>query len=77
MDDHDENDNSHPKETNRRPGKEAMGSQRPHTSRTTCSTRLLRRSEGAYDPTRYVLLVELENRELRQRLAEANRQNAE
>uniref|UniRef100_A0A803PBC9 Uncharacterized protein n=1 Tax=Cannabis sativa TaxID=3483 RepID=A0A803PBC9_CANSA len=105
MGDHDDNDNNHPEETNRRPGKEPMGSRRPPISRTTYSTRStrLRRSqrghdqnpesgneetntnargfvpmsEGAYDPTRYVPLVELENCKLRQRLADANQQNAE
>uniref|UniRef100_A0A803QES7 Uncharacterized protein n=1 Tax=Cannabis sativa TaxID=3483 RepID=A0A803QES7_CANSA len=35
------------------------------------------RSENAYDATTYVPLVKLENRQLRQRSTESNRQNAE
>uniref|UniRef100_A0A803PKJ7 Uncharacterized protein n=1 Tax=Cannabis sativa TaxID=3483 RepID=A0A803PKJ7_CANSA len=33
--------------------------------------------DGAYNPTRYIPIVELENRNLRRRLEEVNRRNAE
>uniref|UniRef100_A0A803NJM8 Uncharacterized protein n=1 Tax=Cannabis sativa TaxID=3483 RepID=A0A803NJM8_CANSA len=39
--------------------------------------RYVPRSEDAYDPTRYLPLVELGNRQLRQYLVESNRQNVE
>uniref|UniRef100_A0A803QHV4 Uncharacterized protein n=1 Tax=Cannabis sativa TaxID=3483 RepID=A0A803QHV4_CANSA len=87
-DDTPRNDENHPEETTHRPGKELQASQRTNTVETprsgsndgdfdqTVEHILERRSEDAYDPTRYILLVELENKKLWQCLVESNRRNA-
>uniref|UniRef100_A0A803QD22 Uncharacterized protein n=1 Tax=Cannabis sativa TaxID=3483 RepID=A0A803QD22_CANSA len=78
-------------ETTYRLGKELIGSRRPFNSQSNWTTRPKRTQteggpslfpipvgeNGTYDPTRYIPIVELENRQLRRRLEEANRRNAE
>uniref|UniRef100_A0A803QS74 Uncharacterized protein n=1 Tax=Cannabis sativa TaxID=3483 RepID=A0A803QS74_CANSA len=83
------NEEIHLEETTHRPGKEPQRSQRTNATETPCSERNngdfnptgeqipKRQSEDAYDPTRYVPLVELENRQLRQCLVESNWRNIE